>query len=105
MLALGVLLVAIAAVALLAALVGGSNEAADFDLGLFTWDTTTMGVFLLGCATVLVFVMGLELIRSGARRAHARRKEHKELTRLSQRLQEREQQRRTSDPADDPASN
>lgn len=77
MLVLGLVLVVIAGVALLAVLLGGANDPANFDIGVLNIDTTTMGVFLIGAATVLIFVMGLELIRSGLRRAAQRRKTNK----------------------------
>ncbi|MDQ3616341.1 MAG: hypothetical protein M3393_06915 [Actinomycetota bacterium] len=83
MLALGLVLVVISVAALVAALAGGSNDPVTFDLGLFAVETKALGVFLLGAATVLLFVMGLELIRSGVRLTNRRRKEHKELNRLS----------------------
>jgi hypothetical protein len=84
MLVLGIVLVLLAAGALLAALFGGRDDAADLDLGVLSVETTTMGVFLIGAATLLVFVIGLELIRSGTRRANRRRKERKELGRRSE---------------------
>lgn len=85
MLALGLILVIVATLALVAALTGGSNDAATFDLGLFNVETTTLGVFLIGAATVLIFVMGLELTRSGLRSANRRRKEKKEYKSLAKR--------------------
>jgi hypothetical protein len=114
MLALGLILIVISAIALLAALAGGSNDPAKFDLGIFEVQTNTMGVFLIGAATVLLFVMGLELTRSGVRRANRRRKEQKEYQRLSEKYADRnaaDSDRGSStgpsdtgsDPADDPA--
>jgi hypothetical protein len=88
MLVLGLVLILVSAIALVAALAGGSNDPATFDLGLFDVQTNTLGVFLLGSATVLLFVMGLELTRSGVRRANRRRKEQKEYQRLSQKYAE-----------------
>jgi hypothetical protein len=85
MLVLGLILIVVSALALIAALVGGSNDPATFDLGLFNVETNTLGVFLIGAATVLLFVMGLELTRSGVRRANRRRKEKKEYHRLADR--------------------
>ena len=73
MLVLGLILVLVATGALVAALVGGSNDPAQFDLGLFDVQTNTLGVFLIGAATVLLLVLGLELIRAGLRRASRRR--------------------------------
>jgi uncharacterized membrane protein len=102
MLALGLILIVISAIALLAALAGGSNDPAKFDLGIFDVQTNTMGVFLIGAATVLLFVMGLELTRSGVRRANRRRKEQKEYRRLSDKYTERATG--DQDPAGEPAS-
>lgn len=89
MLALGLILILLSALALVAALVGGSSDRAVFDLGLFDVQTNTLGVFLIGAGTVLLFVMGLELTRSGVRRANRRRKEKKDYQRLSERHGER----------------
>ncbi len=91
MLALGFVLVVISTVFLVAALAGGSDDPAGFDLGIFDVETDTRGVFLLGAATVLLFVMGLELIRSGVRRTNRVRKDKKQLNRLTQ-------ERETHDP-------
>ncbi len=84
MLALGIVLIVVAAFLVIAAVVGGSNDQATFDLGLFDVETNTLGVFLLGAATVLLLVVGFELTRTGARRTNRRRKEHRELSRLQQ---------------------
>jgi hypothetical protein len=78
MIVLGVVLVVLAVAVVLAAVLGGSDTSASLDLGVLQIDTNAMGVFLLGCATVLVLVAGLELIRSGARRGWRRRKELRE---------------------------
>lgn len=77
MTALGLFLVLLAVLVLLALVLGGDRAPAVLDLGLFDVDTTTMGIFLIGAATVLVFAAGLELLRSGLRRGHERRKELK----------------------------
>lgn len=101
MLALGLILIVVAAVALVAALAGGSNDPATFDLGLFNVQTNTLGVFLIGAATVLIFVMGLEFTRSGLRRANRHRKEKKDYHQLSERYgneNEPKQKSSTSDP-------
>ncbi len=97
MLVLGIILVLLAAGALLAALLGGRDDAAELDLGVFSIETTTMGVFLIGAATLLVFVIGLELIRSGTRRANRRRKDKKELGRLSQKYESRDRDGRSTE--------
>lgn len=97
MLVLGLILVLISVVALIAALVGGSSDTVEFDLGVGTFGTTTTTVFLLGAATVLVFVVGLELTRSGIRLESRRRKEKKELHRLSEKYE--------SDTKEEPTDN
>jgi uncharacterized membrane protein len=103
MLVLGLILILVSAAALIAALVGGSNDSATFDLGIVDVETTSLGVFLVGGATVLLFVMGLELARSGVRRANRRRKEQKEYQRLSEQYGDRpNDDRKTPQSTSDP---
>ncbi len=102
MLVLGLILILVAAAALIAALVGGSSDSATFDLGIIDVETTSLGVFLIGAATVLLFVMGLELARSGVRRANRRRKEQKQYQKLSAQYGDRKDNKETQQPASDP---
>jgi len=90
MLVLGLILVALAVLALVAAFLGDSGERITFDLGSVGLDMTPAVVFLLGAASVLTLVIGLGLIRSGVRGAQRRRKKSKELTRLSEKLDAKE---------------
>lgn len=90
MLIVGLILVVVAALMLVGALLGGTDNPAVFDLGILDVETNTMGAFLLGAVTVLLFVVGLELIRQGIRRARRRRKDTKELNRLSEKLEAHE---------------
>lgn len=83
MLVLGIILVVVSVLFLVAALTGGSNEPASFDLGIFDVETSTLGIFLIGAVTVLLFAMGLELIRSGLRRTARQRRDKKDLNRLT----------------------
>lgn len=78
MIVIGVLLILIAALFLAGVLLGGSDETVQFGLGVGSLDLTATAVFLLGAATVLIFVAGLELLRSGLRRSWRRRRELKE---------------------------
>jgi hypothetical protein len=100
MLVLGLILILFSAAALVAAMVGGSNNPANFDLGIFNIETNTLGVFLLGAATVLLFVMGLELTRSGVRRATKRRRDAKQLGRRTDELETREAEQHKSTTPD-----
>ena len=90
MLALGIILVLVAAAVILAAVFGGATEPVVFELGAFEVRTNTFTVFITGALTVLVLVGGLALIRSGVRRAGRRRQEKKELNRLASKLEQRE---------------
>lgn len=92
MLVLGIILVLLAVGAFVAALAGGSNQPASFDLGLLNVQTNTLGVFLLGAATVVLLVAGLALISAGIRRAGRRRQERKKLNRLTEELETRDRQ-------------
>ncbi len=85
MLALGFILILIAAVVFFGAVGAGANDQANVNLaGVMHLTTNTMVVFLVGALTLLVFMTGLSLVRSGTRRARDRRREVKELRRQSQ---------------------
>jgi hypothetical protein len=88
MLALGIILVLLAAGAVVAALLGGAGNPATFELGLLEIQTNTLGAFLFGAVTVVLLLMGLGLIRAGVARARRRREERKELNRLHRKLDE-----------------
>jgi len=94
MLILGLILIVIAALALLAAIVGGSNDPATLAMGGVQWHTNAMWLFLGGALSLLVLVVGLDLLRNGLRRAHQRRKDAKELNRLSAKLERQEEEKR-----------
>ena len=105
MLALGVILVLLAALALVSALVGGSDETVSFDLALVEGEISATGVFLMGALTVLLAVAGLVLVRVGLRRATRHRKNARDVERLSGQpgTAERTEPRGTADePTRDP---
>jgi|1186.fasta_scaffold46430_2 hypothetical protein len=94
MLALGVILVLLSAGAFVAVLASGADERAALYSG--NVELPTLVIFLAGAATLLVFIMGLELLRSGVRRANRNRKDSRRL----RKLEEREGRRRgEADPA------
>lgn len=88
---IGVLLIVLAALMLVVTLVGGSGTTVVLDLGPFDLTTSSLGVYLIGVATVLIFVAGLELLRSGMRRSWARRRELKRARALVAEHESREQ--------------
>ena len=90
MLALGIILILLSAGALVVVLTSGANEQATLFSG--NVELPTFVIFLAGAATLLIFIMGLELVRSGIRRANRNRKDSRRLKKL-----EREQHRGEGD--------
>jgi hypothetical protein len=84
MLVLGLILILIAAGVLVAMLFSGSTGA---QVTMFAehLHASALIFFLAGAATLLVFIMGLELVRAGLRRANRNRKNTKRLRRLERR--------------------
>ena len=80
MLVLGLVLILLSAGTLVAVLSSGTDDHAQLFGGSI--DVSTLVVFLAGAAALLVFIMGLELVRSGVRRANANRKTKKKLRTL-----------------------
>jgi cell division protein FtsB len=83
MLVLGLLLI-LGSAALGAGLVYDGSEAAKVEILGTTVDTTMAGVFFSGAATMLVFLVGLWMLRSSMGRSRRKRAERKE-TRRKQR--------------------
>lgn len=102
MIVLGLVLALIALAMLLAVIFGGANDRADYVVGGLELEMSTMAVFLLGAVTLLLFVVGLSLIRSGTRRAAQRRKDQKELDRLTAKLDKQERREDGADTSTSP---
>lgn len=92
MLTLGVILLLVAIVTIVAVAAGASEEPVVVELGWVSVDVEPLVLFLVGGATVLLLVVGVELIRGGVARANRRRKERKELIRRAEELEAREAQ-------------
>jgi membrane protein implicated in regulation of membrane protease activity len=90
MLVLGIILVILATALVVAALAGGNEQSAPFELGAVSIETTTFSAFLAGAVTLVVLVAGLALIQVGLRRARRRRQDKKELNRLSKKVEAQE---------------
>lgn len=97
MIVLGLVLALLAVGLLLAVVFGGANDRADYVVGGLELEMSTMAVFLIGAVTLLIFVVGLSLVRSGTRRAAQRRKDQKELGRLTAKLDKHERRDRDAD--------
>ena len=89
MFVLGLLLALIAVGAFVVVLVGGAHEQALLFSG--SVQTSTLVFFLAGAAALLVFIIGLELIRSGVGKANQRRKDRRRLRKLESREEARGQ--------------
>ncbi len=77
---LAVLLIAVAVVVTVGILLE-ATQAAPLDVWGISLPTTASGVFLLGAATMLVFLLGLGLLIRSTKKARARRAEVKALQR------------------------
>lgn len=89
MLVLGVILILLAAGLLVGFLSSGTQQV-TFDGGFLNITMSTLTIYLLGAATLLLLVLGLSLVRRGTRAANRRRKEHKELGRVKAKLDKHE---------------
>lgn len=98
MIVLGLILALLAVGLLLAVIFGGADDRADYVIGGLELEMSTLAVFLLGAATLLIFVVALSLIRSGTRRAAQRRKDQKELDRLTAKLDKHERREQDTSP-------
>ncbi|MGZ4427516.1 MAG: hypothetical protein ACXVXC_12790 [Nocardioidaceae bacterium] len=100
MLVLGLLLVLAAVVAAVAVLAGGGNDPASYSVGSLHVSTNVLTVFVFGALTLLVLMVGLMLMRSGAARANQRRKDARKLKRLTAQAEQQDAERtRTDDRA------
>jgi len=90
MFVLGLIMILLSAGALVAVLATGTDDKAVV-IGLH--GVPTLVVFLAGAAALLLFIMGLELVRSGVKRANQNRKNNRRL----RRLEKQDAQRRDTD--------
>ena len=80
MFVLGLVLILLSAGALVAVLASGTDDRSALYGG--TLELPTLIIFLAGAAALLLFIMGLELVRSGIKRANTNRKNSKRLRKL-----------------------
>ena len=83
MFVLGLILILLSAGALVAVLSTGTNDQAAMYGGSI--ELPTLVIFLAGAAALLLFIMGLELVRSGVKRANQNRLNKKRLRKLEKR--------------------
>jgi len=92
MLILGLILIALGALAIVSAVFG--SEIDDGTLQLLGQDIGPVAFFLVGVGSAVAIWWGLSLFRIGSKRSWARRKEQKRLTELSEQLDTVDAQRR-----------
>jgi uncharacterized integral membrane protein len=83
MFVLGLLLILVSAGALVAVIASGTDDQAVMYGG--SVHLPTLVVFLAGAVALLLFILGLELVRSGLKRAHQNRRNAKRLRKLERR--------------------
>jgi hypothetical protein len=83
MLVLGLILILLSVGALVGVLASGADDQAVLYEG--NLEVPTLAIFLAGAAALLVFVTGLQLVLSGARRANNNRKSKQRLRKLEKR--------------------
>ena len=98
MLVLGLVLILFAAGSFVAVLASGTDDKAVLYGG--SVEMPTLVVFLAGALALLIVVLGVELVRSGIRRANQNRQTKKRLRKLEQ----REQLRRKDDTSEGSAA-
>jgi|1186.fasta_scaffold174847_2 uncharacterized protein HemY len=97
MLVLGLILILLAALVAVALVLGGANDPSTYSIGNVNVDMSVLTVFLLGAATLLVLLVGLALLRRGTATANQRRKDSKNLKKLTAKEREREAERQRLD--------
>jgi uncharacterized integral membrane protein len=83
MLVLGLILILLSAGSLVAVIASGTDDHALMYGG--SLELPTLVVFLAGAVAMLLFLLGLELVRSGIRRANEHRRNKKRLRKLERR--------------------
>jgi hypothetical protein len=83
MLVLGLILILLSAGSLVAVIASGTDDHALMYGG--SLELPTLVVFLAGAVAMLLFLLGLELVRSGIRRANEQRRNKKRLRKLEKR--------------------
>lgn len=101
MLVLGLVLILFAAGSFVAVLASGTDDKAALYGG--SLEMPTLVVFLAGALALLIVVLGVELVRSGIRRANQNRQTKKRLRKLEQREQLRREDETSEGRAAGPA--
>lgn len=100
MVILGLFLVMAGATALLVSFFGASIDNQHRSAEIMNWDVAPGTLVLWGAVSALLICLGLWSMKVGAKQGWKRRKEHKRLGELSEKLNEVEAERRREDVSD-----
>ncbi|GAA1515191.1 hypothetical protein [Nocardioides humi] len=101
MLLLGLVVLVVGVIALVLSFFGASIDYKHRSAEILNWDVAPGTLVLWGAASTLLVVAGLWMMKVGARQSWQRRKEHKRLGELSEKLDQVELERRRSELTDD----
>ncbi|MBM0123815.1 hypothetical protein [Pimelobacter simplex] len=101
MLLLGLVLLVVGVIGLVLSFFGASIDYKHRSAEIMNWDVAPGTLVLWGAASMLLIVLGLWLMKAGAKQGWKRRKEQKRLTELSDKLDQVELERRRNELADE----
>ncbi|KRC57375.1 MULTISPECIES: hypothetical protein [unclassified Nocardioides] len=94
MLLLGVVVLVLGIVGLVMSFFGASVDYKHRSTEILNWDVAPGTLVLWGAGSTLLIVLGLWMMKSGAKQGWRRRKEHKRLAELSEKLEAADPDRR-----------
>ena len=97
MLLLGLVVLVVGVIGLVLSFFGASIDYKHRSAEIMNWDVAPGTLVLWGAASMLLIVLGLWLMKAGAKQGWKRRKEQKRLNELSQKLDEADAERRRED--------
>lgn len=101
MLLLGLVVLVVGVIGLVLSFFGASIDYQHRSAELMNWDVAPGTLVLWGAGSTLLVVLGLWMMKAGAKQGWRRRKEQKRLSELSEKLDQVELERRRNDLADD----
>ena len=101
MVLLGLVVLVIGVIGLVLSFFGASIDYTHRSAEIMNWDVAPGTLVLWGAVSTLLSVLGLWMMKAGAKQGWKRRKEQKRLTELSEKLDEVELERRRNDRSDD----
>ncbi|MBM7517229.1 hypothetical protein [Nocardioides nitrophenolicus] len=101
MLLLGLVVLVVGVIGLVLSFFGASIDYKHRSAEILNWDVAPGTLVLWGAVSTLLVVLGLWMMKAGAKQGWKRRKEQKRLSELSEKLDQVELDRRRNELADD----